>query len=115
MLHHPWMRAFQRRPSVMVPSVIQRKASGAVGAALPEIGGEYKDMTPAEIEEVISRLQAAQAQHAYAAQAAQAEDHDQDIAAVHGLKPVPMLTPSPDPPCPPPRQSQQRPPATDYI
>jgi len=70
MLHHPWIRSYQRRTSVMIPQQIRRTSSihppNANPAAmitqheegpLPGLPTNYEQLSPAEIETMIARLQ----------------------------------------------------------
>lgn len=70
MLHHPWIRTYQRRTSVRIPQMIRRRSSvqypGAGGLApapedgpLPGAPDNLDNMTPEEIEKMIQRLQMA--------------------------------------------------------
>ncbi len=73
MLHHPWIRTYQRRTSVLMPhQAVRRRSSvqyqGAGGAPgglqpqpeegpLPGAPDNLDNMTPEEIEKMIQRLQ----------------------------------------------------------
>jgi len=74
MLHHPWIRTYQRRTSVRIPQTTRRRSSVvyAPGQAMPSHmeegpmpGGppNMDNMTPEEIEDMIKRLQMAKAGH----------------------------------------------------
>ncbi len=71
MLHHPWIRTYQRRTSVLMPhqavrrrSSVQYQAAAAgplqpppEGGPLPGAPDNVDNMTPEDIEKMIQRLQ----------------------------------------------------------
>ncbi len=62
MLHHPWIRSYQRRTSVIMPTKMVRRRSAvqggpADGSAMPAQPDNLDNMTPEEIEKMIQKLQ----------------------------------------------------------
>ena len=68
MLHHPWIRTYQRRVSVRIPQAARRRSSVSYNPNMPvhmENGplpggpADVESMTTEEIEDMIKRLQMA--------------------------------------------------------